>query len=68
MPSEVASFPDGAFTLEGWICADSYAGRRAFLAKTEQSEFGIFVTGGVPDFSVIRFDPVVLLSFSIEFR
>ena len=44
--------PEGPFTIEGWIRGDDYRGRRAFLAKTEQSEYGIFVSDGRPSFSV----------------
>ncbi len=44
--------PDGPFTLEGWIRGRSYAGRRGFLNKTENAEFGLFVTDGIPAFLV----------------
>ena len=47
-----AAFADGPFTLEGWLRADDLSGRRAFVTKTQQSEYGIFVSDGKPDFSV----------------
>jgi hypothetical protein len=46
------ALPDGPFTVEGWLCANAYDGRRAFVAKTQQSDFGLFVSDGRPDFSV----------------
>ena len=52
VPASAVHLPDGPLTLEGWIRADDYAGRRGFLAKTESSDFGIFVSDGKPDFSV----------------
>ena len=42
----------GAFTLEGWVQASDYSGRRPFIAKTEGSEYGIFLTDAVPSFMV----------------
>jgi hypothetical protein len=44
--------PDGPFTLEGWVWAKEFSKRQGFLAKTESSEYGIFLNGGVPEFSV----------------
>ena len=44
--------PDGAFTLEGWIRPGDMSGRRGLFAKTEASEYGIFVSDGAPSFSV----------------
>lgn len=44
--------PDGPLTLECWCNGDDYSGRRGMLAKTESSEFGIFCSDGVLDFSV----------------
>jgi hypothetical protein len=44
--------PDGPFTVEGWMKPGFLVGRRAFLAKTERSEYGIFVSDGIPSFSV----------------
>ncbi len=50
--SKVASPPQGAFTLEGWVRGNDFRGRRPFLAKSENSEYYIFVTDGVPTFGV----------------
>jgi hypothetical protein len=44
--------PDGPFTVEAWLFAEDLRGRRALLAKTETSEYGIFVSDGVPSFHV----------------
>jgi hypothetical protein len=44
--------PDGPLTVEAWLQADAFASRVGLLAKTETSEFGIFVSGGRPEFSV----------------
>ncbi len=44
--------PDGPFTVEGWLNARAFQKREGFLARTENSEFGIFVSEGAPDFSV----------------
>lgn len=33
-------------TVEAWLCATDLAGRRAVLAKTENSEFGLFCSDG----------------------
>ncbi|MCA8965619.1 MAG: metallophosphoesterase [Planctomycetes bacterium] len=52
VPAAALHLPDGPLTLEGWIRGDDFTGRRGFLAKTESSEFGIFVSDGKPDFSV----------------
>jgi len=46
------ALPDGPLTLECWCNGDDFAGRRGLLAKTESSEFGIFCSDGVLDFSV----------------
>lgn len=48
--------PDGPMTVEGWLSAAAYDGRRAFLAKTQQSEFGLFVSDGRPEFMVFLGD------------
>ncbi len=50
--SDALEIPDGPLTVEGWLKADSYANRVGLIAKTEGSEFGIFVSGSTPDFSV----------------
>ncbi|MEM7755215.1 MAG: LamG-like jellyroll fold domain-containing protein [Planctomycetota bacterium] len=50
--SDAFDLPDGPFTLEAWVRADSIGGRTGLIAKTEGSEFGMFVSNGRPDFSV----------------
>jgi hypothetical protein len=50
--SKRLALPDGAFTLEGWIRPGDMSGRRGLFAKTEQSEYGIFVSDGAPSFTV----------------
>ncbi|HEB54244.1 MAG TPA: hypothetical protein ENI87_13405, partial [bacterium] len=52
VPSAKLALPDGPFTLECWLNGDDFSGRRGLLAKTESSEFGIFVSNGTVDFSV----------------
>ncbi len=52
LPSAATSLPDGPITVEAWIRGRSYAGRRGLLAKTENSEYGIFVSDGAANFSV----------------
>lgn len=47
-----AAVPDGPLTLEAWLCGDDFAGRRALVAKTESSEFALFVNDGTVEFSV----------------
>jgi predicted phosphodiesterase len=44
--------PDGPLTIEGWFCPDAIDDHRALLAKTEQSEFGMFCNDGRLEFSV----------------
>jgi hypothetical protein len=44
--------PDGPFTLECWMRADSFAQRVGLIAKTQGSEYGFFVSGGTPEFTV----------------
>lgn len=43
---------DGPLTVECWMRADGFADRVGLLAKTESSEYGIFVNKGRPAFSV----------------
>ncbi|MEE2972517.1 MAG: LamG-like jellyroll fold domain-containing protein, partial [Planctomycetota bacterium] len=44
--------PDGPFTLETWFQGDRFDGRTGLVTRTEDSEFGLFVSDGTPDFSV----------------
>jgi hypothetical protein len=50
IPSKAIELPDGPLTLEAWFNADEFSGRRGLLAKTEGSEYGIFVSDGHPSF------------------
>ncbi|TWU46290.1 cyclic 3',5'-adenosine monophosphate phosphodiesterase [Rubripirellula tenax] len=43
---------DGPFTLEAWVNPSQLAGMRGVVAKTESSEFAIFMDEGVPQFDV----------------
>lgn len=52
MPSADMQVPDGPFTVEGWVWANKFNRRQGLLAKTENSEYGIFMSNGQPDFSV----------------
>ncbi|MEL6797151.1 MAG: LamG-like jellyroll fold domain-containing protein [Planctomycetota bacterium] len=52
VPSQLASIDDGPFTLEAWFRADTLDGRTGLVAKTEGSEYGIFVSNGEPHFAV----------------
>jgi hypothetical protein len=47
------AIPDGPLTLECWFRADGYGRRTGLIAKTEGSEYGIFVNRGHPEFSVL---------------
>lgn len=48
----VLDLPDGPFTLECWFQGHAFEGRRGLINKTENSDFGFFVTDGVPQFIV----------------
>ncbi len=50
--ADAAAVPDGPLTLEAWFRADGFDGRTGLVTKTEDSEFGIFVTDGKPHFSI----------------
>ncbi len=43
---------DGPFTLETWMNPSQSAGQRGLIAKTESSEYAIFMDEGVPQFDV----------------
>ncbi|MFI4915391.1 MAG: LamG-like jellyroll fold domain-containing protein [Phycisphaerales bacterium JB060] len=51
IPSGIASFDQGPFTVECWFNARNYEGRRGLLTKTQGSEYGFFVSNGVLGFS-----------------
>lgn len=44
--------PDGPMTLECWFNARSFGERVGLVTKTENSEYGFFVSGGVPEFDI----------------
>ena len=44
--------PDGPLTLECWCKANSFSQRVGLVTKTEASEYGLFVNGGIPYFTV----------------
>lgn len=52
VPSESLVLPDGPLTLECWMNADRFGERTGLVAKTEGSELGFFVSGGVPLFCI----------------
>lgn len=46
------ALPDGPFTVEGWFFPTLIDDHRGLVAKTEQSEFGMFCNDGRLEFSV----------------
>ena len=42
----------GALTLEAWFEADDLSGRIGLVTRTENSQYGIFLTDGTPYFSI----------------
>ncbi|MGE3172800.1 MAG: LamG-like jellyroll fold domain-containing protein [Planctomycetota bacterium] len=46
------TLPDGPLTVEAWLRGDDLSGRRAVVAKTETSEFGLFASDGKLSFLV----------------
>lgn len=52
VPCSSLKLPQGPFTLEAWFNAKSFSNRVGLLAKTESSEFSIFMSNGLPSFSV----------------
>ncbi|GJQ28974.1 MAG: beta-galactosidase [Phycisphaerae bacterium] len=44
--------PDGPFTLEARFKANAWDARTGLVCKTESSEYGLFVSRGVPNFTV----------------
>lgn len=51
VPSSVASVAQGPFTVECWFNARDFSGRRGLVTKTQNSEYGFFVSDGVLTFS-----------------
>ena len=52
LESNKVALPQGPFTVECWFNARKFANRVGLLAKTEQSEYGIFASRGRLDASV----------------
>ena len=52
VPDESFRMPDGPMTFETWFRADKFDDRTGLATKTESSDYGIFVSKGVPHFSV----------------
>lgn len=50
--NDAFTLPDGPFTLEARFKAESWDARTGLVCKTESSDYGIFVSRGVPNFSV----------------
>lgn len=50
--SSAIDLPDGPFTLECWMKADAFRRRQGLVAKTQNCEYGFFVSSGRPSFSV----------------
>ena len=44
--------PQGPFTVEAWVYAENFSKSRAVVAKTQSSEFGLFLHEGYPQFDV----------------
>ena len=44
--------PDGPMTLEAWVRPRATTGLRGVVAKTEKSEFALFLDEGVPQFDI----------------
>lgn len=62
IPSNRIELPDGPFTLECWMNAESFGNRTGLLAKTEASEYGFFVNNATPSFSVYLGDAYVTVN------
>lgn len=52
VPSDAISLPDGPMTIEAWFKADRFGDRTGLIAKTEGSDFGLFVSEGRPHFAI----------------
>ncbi|MCB9844725.1 MAG: metallophosphoesterase [Phycisphaeraceae bacterium] len=56
VPSEAIPLSDGPMTLECWFSARAFGDRVGLLAKTESSDYGFFVSKGVPEFDIFLGD------------
>ena len=52
IPGKDIALPGNTLTLEGRFRASKFAQRNGLIAKTQSSNYGIFVSNGVPHFSV----------------
>ncbi len=59
LASDALEVPDGPLTLECWFRARAFGVRTGLVTKTENSEFGIFVSRGRPSFSIFLGDRYV---------
>ncbi|MHC5110926.1 MAG: LamG-like jellyroll fold domain-containing protein [Planctomycetota bacterium] len=59
---EAIPLHDGPFTLECWMRANEFTQRTGLVAKTENSEYGFFVSRGKPEFSVFLGDNYVTVA------
>jgi predicted phosphodiesterase len=50
--SAEVDLPDGPFTLEAWVFPTALDGSRAVVAKTQSSEYALFLHDGFPQFDV----------------
>jgi len=50
--SKLINLRNGPFTLECWFNADAFGSRTGLITKTENSEYGFFVSDGTPSFFV----------------
>ena len=59
VPSANIALPDGPITLECWFNPRRMQGRTGLVTKTENSEYGFFVSDGTPSFSIFLGDAYV---------
>lgn len=52
LASSLLELPDGPFTVEAWLLAEKFNSRQGVICKSEQSEFGLFASDGLVDFTV----------------
>jgi len=57
--ADLIPLPQGPLTLECWFKADRFANRVGLVAKTENSEYGLFLSKGVPSFLILLGDGYV---------
>ncbi len=50
--SDQIDVPDGPLTIECWAEARTFSSRTGLIAKTENSDYGIFVSDGRPEFII----------------